>query len=114
MSHKEVSMILLNNHFISRRRNALRLCGTYSILWVASAGILAAQAPAAPQPGPPPVRSQFHEPAAMDFNDHTGYTQIFDGKSLADWEGDPAVWRVENSAIAVSYTHLTLPTKRIV
>jgi hypothetical protein len=35
----------------------------------------------------------------MDFNDHSGYTQIFDGKSLADWEGDPTVWRVENGAI---------------
>ena len=35
----------------------------------------------------------------MDFNDHTGFTQIFDGQSLADWEGDPAVWRVENGAI---------------
>ena len=58
-----------------------------------------APAPAAPQPGPPPVRSQFHEPAAMDFNDHTGFTQIFDGKCLADWEGDPTVWRVENGAI---------------
>jgi hypothetical protein len=99
MSYKEVLMILLNNHSISRRRNALQLCGTYSILWVASAGLLLAQAPAASQPGPPPVRSQFHEPAAMDFNDHTGYTQIFDGKSLSDWEGDPAVWRVENGAI---------------
>jgi hypothetical protein len=58
-----------------------------------------AQAPAAPQPGTPPVRSQFHEPAGMDFSDHTGFTQIFDGKSLADWEGDPTVWRVENGAI---------------
>jgi len=52
-------MILLNNHSISRRRNALQLCGTYSILWVASAGILAAQAPAAPQPGPPPYARSF-------------------------------------------------------
>jgi hypothetical protein len=58
-----------------------------------------AQAAAPPQPGTPPVRSQFHEPSAMDFNDHTGFTQIFDGKSLADWEGDPTVWRVENGAI---------------
>jgi hypothetical protein len=58
-----------------------------------------AQAPAAPQPGTPPVRSQFHEPAAMDFSDHTGFTQIFDGQSLADWDGDPSVWRVENGAI---------------
>ena len=92
-------MILLNMNSLSKRRNALRLYVCCSILWVASARVLLAQAPAAPQPGPPPVRSQFHEPAAMDFNDHTGYTQIFDGKSLADWEGDPTVWHVENGAI---------------
>jgi hypothetical protein len=58
-----------------------------------------AQAPAAPQPGLPPTHSQFHEPAPADFNDHTGFIQIFDGQSLADWEGDPTVWHVENNAI---------------
>ena len=85
-------MLPLNNP--STRQNVLRLCAFSSVLLVASAGCLLAQAPAAPQPGPAPARSQFHEPAAMNFDDHTGYTQIFDGKSLADWEGDPAVWRV--------------------
>jgi len=63
------------------------------------AAVTFAQTPAAPQPGTPPARSQFHEPSPMDFNDHTGFTQIFDGQSLADWEGDPAFWRVENGAI---------------
>jgi hypothetical protein len=79
------------------RRIGWRL-GLCAILAATSAMALA-QAPAAPQPGNPPTRSQFHEPAAMDFNDHAGFMQIFDGKSLADWEGDPAVWRVENGAI---------------
>jgi hypothetical protein len=70
-------------------------------VWFACAGMGLAQAaaPAAPQPGTPPTRSQFHEPAALDFSDHTGFTQIFDGVSLNDWAGDPAVWRVENGAI---------------
>jgi hypothetical protein len=75
-----------------------RLCVGLAILWTAAA-VTFAQTPAAPQPGTPPVRSQFHEPSPMDFNDHTGFTQIFDGQSLADWEGDPAFWRVENGAI---------------
>jgi hypothetical protein len=79
------------------RRQAC-LCAGLAILWTAAA-VTFAQAPAAPQPGTPPVRSQFHEPSPMDFNDHTGFTQIFDGQSLADWEGDPAFWRVENGAI---------------
>jgi hypothetical protein len=71
----------------------------WAILLAGCTATVFAQAPAAPQAGAAPVRSQFHEPAAMDFNDHTGYTQIFDGTSLAGWEGDPAVWRVENGAI---------------
>ena len=93
-------MIELSNVLQCRRALArsLSLCAC-AILAAAGASMAFAQAPAAPQPGNPPVRSQFHEPAAMDFNDHTGFTQIFDGKSLADWEGDPAVWRVENGAI---------------
>lgn len=48
---------------------------------------------------PAPARTQFHEPLPYDFDDHTGYEQIFDGKSLADWDGDPKFWRVENGAI---------------
>ena len=85
------------NHKLQTVRR-LSPCGG-AILWVVCTTMAVAQAPAAPQPGTPPVRSQFHEPAGMDFSDHTGFTQIFDGKSLADWEGDPTVWRVENGAI---------------
>jgi hypothetical protein len=46
-----------------------------------------------------PHASPFHEPEPLDFSDHDGYVQIFDGVSLKDWDGDPAVWRVENGAI---------------
>jgi hypothetical protein len=51
---------------------------------------------------PPQAKHQtvvFHEPQPLDFADHTGFQQIFDGKSLAEWEGDPTVWRVEDGAI---------------
>ena len=41
----------------------------------------------------------FHEPGSLQFSDHTGFEQIFDGHSLVDWEGDPSVWRVEDGAI---------------
>lgn len=41
----------------------------------------------------------FYEPEPLDFNDHTGYEQIFDGTSLKNWDGDPAVWHVEGGSI---------------
>src|SRR6185437_4105298 len=46
-----------------------------------------------------PVNFPFHEPSPMDFNDHTGYVSLFDGKDLKGWEGDPSVWSVKNGEI---------------
>lgn len=43
--------------------------------------------------------SRFHEPDPLDFNDHTGFVQIFDGDTLKNWDGDPQTWRVEGGAI---------------
>ena len=37
----------------------------------------------------------FHEPEPIDFDDHAGYVQMFDGVSLNGWDGDPGTWRVE-------------------
>ena len=37
----------------------------------------------------------FTQPDPIDFNDHRGWTQIFDGKSLNGWDGSPEVWHVE-------------------
>ena len=37
-----------------------------------------------------------------------GFVEIFDGKSLNNWDGDPAFWRVENGAIVAEST----PDKR--
>ena len=58
-----------------------------------------AQQPAAPTPKPAPAPSRFHEPTPFDFDDHTGFVQIFDGKTLAGWDGDPAMWHVEDGAL---------------
>ena len=59
----------------------------------------AAQQPAATPAKPATPPSRFHEPAPFDFDDHTGFVQIFDGKTLAGWDGDPAMWRVEEGAL---------------
>jgi len=52
-------------------------------------------APAAPRP----PASHFVQPEPINFDDHDGWTQIFDGKSLENWHGDPDVWHVEDGAI---------------
>ena len=41
----------------------------------------------------------FYEPEPLDFDDHQGYVQIFDGVSLKSWDGDPNIWHVEDGAI---------------
>jgi hypothetical protein len=41
-------------------------------------------------------------------DDATGFELIFDGKSLAGWEGDPVYWRVEGGALVGEVTPETL------
>ena len=38
-------------------------------------------------------------PAAIPYDDRTGFVQIFDSTSLKNWDGDPTFWRVEGGAI---------------
>lgn len=54
---------------------------------------------------PPPIPPQTYPvPASED----TGYESIFDGKTLAGWEGDPKYWRVEGGAMVGEITPETL------
>ena len=46
-----------------------------------------------------PGMPRFHDPAPYDIDEHTGYKQIFDGRSLAGWDGDPTLWHVEDGVI---------------
>jgi len=41
----------------------------------------------------------FTQPEPIDFNDHDGWTQIFDGKTLNGWDGSPEVWHVEDGSL---------------
>jgi len=67
-----------------------------ALVIVAASTQLPAQQPTAK---PTPAPSRFHEPTPFDFDDHTGFVQIFDGKTLAGWDGDPAMWRVEDGVL---------------
>jgi hypothetical protein len=48
-----------------------------------------------------PVRHSggFTQPDPINFDDHDGWVQIFDGKTLKGWDGAPDVWQVEDGAI---------------
>jgi hypothetical protein len=41
----------------------------------------------------------FIEPDPIDFTDHTGFTSLFDGKTLMGWDGQPDIWRAEGGVI---------------
>jgi hypothetical protein len=47
----------------------------------------------------PAIAQGFTQPDPIDFDDHTGWTSMFDGKTLNGWDGDKSYWRVEDGAI---------------
>ena len=47
-------------------------------------------------------------PAPAPANADAGFVSIFDGTSLAGWDGDPKYWRVENGAIVGEITPETI------
>ena len=40
----------------------------------------------------------------IDFSDHSGWTQMFDGRTLNGWDGNPAVWKVMDGAIGCEFS----------
>ena len=70
-----------------------------AVVFAVLVSVVPAQGQAAAGAQTPQVTVRFHEPDPLRFSDHTGFEQIFDGHTLADWEGDPSVWRAENGAI---------------
>ena len=53
------------------------------------------------------VRAQ-PRPMPVATNDESGFVQIFDGKTLNGWAGDPQYWRVENGALVGEVTATNL------
>ena len=52
-----------------------------------------------------PKQSDRPEPAT---GDEPGFRAIFDGKTLAGWEGDPKYWRVEDGTLVGEITPETI------
>ena len=90
-------------------RPSVLLAAALNIAFLALPAALTAQSvpPAleSPASGPPQTGPhgeklrgfpKFHQPAPYDIDEHTGFTQIFDGKSFKGWDADPNVWRIED------------------
>jgi 3-keto-disaccharide hydrolase len=64
-----------------------------------------------PPPGQPAPPAQgrgrggggFRQPDPIDFDEHDGWTSLFDGKTLNGWSGD-SNWKVEDGAITIEPT----------
>jgi hypothetical protein len=59
------------------------------------------------QPGAPYVPRQSDRPEPLA-GDEAGFQPIFDGTSLAGWEGNPTYWRVEDGALVGEITPSTV------
>jgi len=111
----------LTGRLLNSGRGMSRFESTFWVLAVAALALFGiatvsarSQSTAAPT-SPAPAQSQtdrqakpnisgqrngaFSEPDPLDFADHAGYTSLFDGKTLTNWDGRPGVWSVEDGAI---------------
>jgi Domain of Unknown Function (DUF1080) len=79
--------------------------GMVAALALAGATVIppvAAQAPTLTTARPCPGCGTAPEP--LDNTDFSGWTQIFDGKTLEGWDGNSEVWKVENGEITAEST----------
>ena len=58
-------------------------------------------------PSQPYAPKQSDRPTPLD-GDEPGFQQIFDGKTLAGWDGDPTYWRVEAGSLVGEITAATV------
>src|SRR5712691_7494571 len=73
---------------------------------ITAAAIVLYVTPAAPQqPGAAKAKGSggFRQPDPIDFQEHSGWTSLFDGKTLKGWSGD-SNWKVEDGAIVIEST----------
>jgi hypothetical protein len=64
--------------------------------------------PAAAQPAPAVSAPPLTAPPVTAPADETGFEPIFDGRTLAGWDGDPKYWRVENGCLVGEITPETI------
>src|ERR1022692_1283674 len=69
------------------------------VLFAVGGALQASSQQAPPATASPQAASSRAQPEPITFDDHDGWTQIFDGKTLNGWDGPPDVWHVEDGAI---------------
>jgi Domain of Unknown Function (DUF1080) len=92
------------NSSAARLHLVLFLCISAAGAWAQSIPPALESEPAQPpQTGPHgekiPGMPKFHEPAPYALDEHTGFTQIFDGKTLKGWDADTSIWRIEDGVM---------------
>jgi len=79
------------------------VCASASLMAQAPAAADTAQPQRRPQIGPDgkplPGMPRFHEPDSYDINEHTGFKEIFDGKTFNGWDADTTIWHVEDGVM---------------
>lgn len=70
-----------------------------TVMYSQTAGVAAAPRAAQGGGGAAGQAGQPQAQLTYDFNDHVGWKQVFDGRSLDGWDGSKNVWRVEDGAI---------------
>jgi hypothetical protein len=70
-----------------------------ALVFVNTLSSFAQQAAPSAVPGQSPAPAPRLKLLPIDFNDHDGWKQIFDGTSLNGWQGESTVWSVKDGAI---------------
>ena len=71
------------------------------IPWPSAAKPAAPPPPAAQRPPGGQGGGRYVDATPIDFNDHAGWVQMFDGATLKGWDGPTDLWHVENGTIVV-------------
>jgi hypothetical protein len=91
---QEISMMASRNVSAMKQRWVLG-----AALFLVAAPFARAQQPPASGQAPRPAGGRFSQPDPIDFDDHEGWKQIFNGKDLTGWDGPPDVWHYADGAI---------------
>jgi hypothetical protein len=87
----------------------MRMGSSINLAATSAAALVLLVAPApSQQPAPTPAPrggggGGFRQPDPIAFDDHSGWTSLFDGKTLTGWSGD-SNWKVEDGAIVIEPT----------